>query len=535
MVMSRHRWRRWWVVALMPMALLLAASLSLVGADGVATVAAAARNSCTGPVTGQHIYDCANLLSSAEIATLEADAAAVDRAGAPTVVYLQVRDATAQETLQDAIDLMGRWNVESRPGARDGFVMFFDLNADNHRHGTVAIYAGKKHYQNGNLPQSELDRIRTDVMTPLLAREQTAAGIAAGLQQVAHDLIYGPPPPPASQVVAQFIGRIPLNALALLFAGLVGLFYVRVRRQPPISAAADQVQLDPLAMDSELSPGLAGALIKGRVSDAQIEATVLDFGRRGLLVMEPVGKNKVQMRLLGDGKDLTDYEREVWKSLVAEADENDHTLTNEDLAKARSKWNWPKTLLRRNLVERGWYDPEAASARRRPLYIAGGIGLGLAAVAIVIMIMAREGWAAFGTVIFLAGSVAAFTWGYMIPSTTVEGEIAAARWRGYRDSVSDRAYQPNLDTDLPYIVAMGLLGKMSPRLKAASENGYSPSWFRTGEESQDDHRVATTAGFYPYWIVFHSSMSPVTSGGSASGGYSGGGAAGGGGGSAGSF
>jgi uncharacterized protein (TIGR04222 family) len=533
--MSRHRWRRWWIVALAPMALLLASSLSLVGPGGVATVAAAARNSCTGPVAGQHIYDCANLLTSAEIATLEADAAAVDRAGAPTVVYLQVREATAKQTLQDAIDLMGRWNVESRSGARDGFVMFFNLQSDNHRHGTVAIYAGKKHYQNGNLPQSELDRIRTDVMTPLLANGQTSAGIAAGLQQVAHDLIYGPPPPPPSQVAAQFIGRLPLNVLALLFAGLVGLFYVRVRRQPPLSAAGDNVQLDPLAMDNELSPGLAGALIKGRVSDAQIEATVLDFARRGLLVMEPLDKNKVQMRLLSDGKDLTGYEREVWKSLVAEADENDRTLTSEDLAKARSKWSWPKTLLRRDLVERGWYDPEAASARRRPLYIVGAVGLVLAAVAIVIMIMAQEGWAAFGMVIFLAGSVAAFIWGYMIPNTTVEGEIASARWRGYRASVSDRAYQPNLDTDLPYIVAMGLLGKMSSRLKAASESGYSPSWFRAGVETQDGQRVATTTGFYPYWIVFHSSMSPVTSGGSASGGYSGGGAAGGGGGSAGSF
>jgi uncharacterized membrane protein YgcG len=186
-------------------------------------------------------------------------------------------------------------------------------------------------------------------------------------------------------------------------------------------------------------------------------------------------------------------------------------------------------------VLRGALRPEAASARRRPLYIVGAVGLVLAAVAIVIMIMAQEGWAAFGMVIFLAGSVAAFIWGYMIPNTTVEGEIASARWRGYRASVSDRAYQPNLDTDLPYIVAMGLLGKMSSRLKAASESGYSPSWFRAGVETQDGQRVATTTGFYPYWIVFHSSMSPVTSGGSASGGYSGGGAAGGGGGSAGSF
>ena len=163
--MHAHHWRRWWAVALAPVVLLLAVGMIQAGASGVS---AAARNSCTGPVAGQHIYDCTGLLTATEIATLEKDAAAVERAGAPTIVYLQARDTTANETLQDAIDLMGRWNVESHPGARDGFVMFFNLKPGDLHHGTVALYAGEKHYQKGNLPQTELDRIRTDVMTPLL-------------------------------------------------------------------------------------------------------------------------------------------------------------------------------------------------------------------------------------------------------------------------------------------------------------------------------------------------------------------------------
>ena len=98
--MSKQRQRGWWAVALVPVTLMLALSLSPVVAS---PVSAAPLNSCTGPVAGQHVYDCANLLTQAEIATLEADAAAVERAGAPTVVYLQVRDATAQQTLNDAM------------------------------------------------------------------------------------------------------------------------------------------------------------------------------------------------------------------------------------------------------------------------------------------------------------------------------------------------------------------------------------------------------------------------------------------------
>ena len=44
-------------------------------------------------VSGQHVYDRVGIVSSAEIADLETHAATVERAGAPTVVYLQARDA----------------------------------------------------------------------------------------------------------------------------------------------------------------------------------------------------------------------------------------------------------------------------------------------------------------------------------------------------------------------------------------------------------------------------------------------------------
>lgn len=520
------------MMVLLPGILVLAAGMA---SALVPPVLAAPREGCAGPVAGQRIYDCARLLTPAETADLETQATAVERAGAPTIVYLQARDASAQQALQDAIDLMNRWNVESRPGARDGFVMFFDLQPGNLRHGQVALYAGQRHYQHGNLPQSELDRIRTDVMTPLLKDEQTAAGIAAGLQMVAHDLRYGPPPPPAYQVAAAGFGRLPFTALAALFVGAVALLFLRLRRRPPMSGASDLADLGSLASPGDLPPAVAGALIKGRIADTQMEATILDFARRGLLVVEPVGKDKVNVRLLGDGTGLAGYEREVWNGLAARASRRHRTVAGADLADLRTGWAWPKSLLRRELVERGWYDPEAAAARRRPLYLAGAVGMVGVVAAIVLMVLSREGWAAIGLVLFLAAGVAAFVGGYRVPDTTVDGELAAASWRGYAVSVTDRAYEPNLDADLPYVVALGLLGKLAPRLKAASERGYAPAWFRAPANTGRD-RAAPGVGFYPYWVAFHTSVTPVpSSGGSASGGYAGGGAAGGGGGSAGSF
>lgn len=545
--MSRNYLRTRWMILLLPIAIMVLAANIGAALPGAGTaeaassgrgVALAPAGSCAGPVPGQYIYDCALLLTPAEVANLETQAAAVVQAGAPTVVYLQVRDATAQQTLQDAIDLMNRWNVESHPGAHDGFVMLFNLQPGNLRHGQVALYAGEKHSQ-GNLPISELTRIRTDVMTPLLANGETAEGIAAGLQMVAHDLRYGPPPPPAYQTVAGAIGRIPFNILALIYAAVVALMFVRLRRQAPLSSARQGIgiggELESPAAPGDLPPAMAGALVRGRVSDAQIEATILDFARRGLLVMEPAGAHKVLVRLQGGGGDLTGYERDVWNDLVDLAGGDHGTISGSELAQLRQGWGDAKDELRRELIERGWYDPAAASARRLPLYILGAIGMAGAVVAVVLMILAQEGWAAIGLVIFAAVGVVAFVRAYQVRDTTVEGEIAAARWRAYRAIVTAGDYEPNLDTDLPYIVALGIVGKLAPRLKAASERGYSPSWFRVPERQRQGYHMPAM-GFYPYWVVFHSSAAPVTSGGgSASGGYSGGGAAGGGGGSAGGF
>jgi uncharacterized membrane protein YgcG len=530
--MDVRTWRTRLMFVVLPLLFALLMSLGTIAAR---PASAAPRATCTGPVPGQHIYDCTGLLTPTEISDLEAQAAVVDSAGAPAVVYLQVADATAQQSLQDAIDLMGRWNVESAPGAHDGFVMFFNLQPRNLRHGQVALFAGEQHYQHGNLPEKELTRIREDVMTPLLAQGQTAAGIAAGLQMVAHDLRYGPPPPPVSQTVATSIGRIPYNLLAALFALVVAFLYLRLRRQPPLSSAGDEVGVGTLAAPGDLAPGIAGALVRGRITDAQMEATMLDFARRGLLVIEPSDANSVRVQLLGNGAGLSDYERELWDRLTSTASGTQRTISSTDLATLRQNWSFSKELLRRDLTERGWYDPEAAARRRRPLLAAGAVGVVGALIAIPLLILSREGWEVIGLAIFLSGSAAAFFWAYLVPATTVEGEIAAAPWRGYAASVADRAYQPNLDTDLPYIVGLGLLGKLAPRLKAASERGYSPSWFRLPER-----QAGAPVGYYPYWIALHTCMVPAPSaaghaGGSASGGFSGGGAAGGGGGSAGGF
>jgi uncharacterized membrane protein YgcG len=484
------------------------------------------------PTPGHAIYDTTGLLTASEVRDLETHAAAVRQAGAAVVVYLRKASESQQETQQDAADLMQRWDVETKHNAYDGVVIFLNLEPGNLRHGQLALYVGA-HLLHGKLPQYEVQRIYSDVMLGPLESERTAQGIGDGLDAIAHDLHFGPPAPPLTvqaQRVATWIGRVPFNLLALLFALWVFLLARRAPRRTAV-ALPESLHADP---PGDLPPALAGALAAGHLHEDQLEATILDFAHRGLLVIEPVGKDKVHARLMGTPTGLTRYEAAVWKALERAADE-DHIVTADQLAQVRTTWAPATTALRSELLRRGWYDAHAGE-RRKPLYIAGSLGILVAVLGLILAIVAGEGWALLGMAVFAVASIVAFVRAARVPDTTAEGERAALLWREYQRSL--RAGLPlgasddQLDVALPYAVAMGVCGAVNSRLVSASATGYSPSWFTPHQDEPNAH-------FYPYWMAFHSCMYPRVSGTGGGygdgGGVSAGGAAAGGGGAGGGF
>jgi uncharacterized membrane protein YgcG len=501
----------------------------LLAAMPAQAAALAPRSRLDGPVAGQYIYDTTGLLTATELRELEASAAQVRQAGAAIVVYLRAQHATYDQTEQDAADLMNRWDVETHPGARDGVVIYLNMQPGNLRHGQVALYAGQTLY-NRKLPQAELQRIYSDVMLSLLRNELTASAIAAGLAAITHDLRYGPPPPSALQRVAVWLGRVPFNLLALIFIAWVLLLVRRIPARPAV-LTTERLQADP---PGDLPPALVGALVTGRIHDAQLEATILDFAHRGLLAIEPVGADKVHVRLLGTRADLSGlsrYEAAIWNALEGAAD-GDRIITSDQLARVHSLWAPAGSALRSELLQRGWFDPHAGN-RRRPLYIAGTAGMTGAVIGIVIAILAAEGWAVFGVVGLLSLGIYACVRGYRIPTTSTEGERAALPWRTYlislRAGLPLTATDAQLDIALPYAVAMGAAGAITSRHVAATGQGYSPSWFSSRHDEPD-----SVLHYYPYWVAFHSAMYPSNSSGGA-GGFAGGGAAAGGGGAGGGF
>lgn len=493
---------------------LLALALALSAAS---PAHAASEGSCDGPVAGRHVYDCAGILTAAEVADIEAHAAAVEQAGAPTIVYLQVRDATVDETIQDASDLMNSWDVESSPGARDGFVMLLNLQPGNERHGQVALFAGEKHFQ-GNLPQRELQRISSEVMAPLLKEEQTAAGIIAGLDAVAHDLRFGPPP----DVAALFI-RIPANILAILLAAAVCLLYLKVGRRKFSVRSGEPTTTPP----GDLTPDLAGALVRGRVDSQLIQATILYMAHEGLLVIEPY-ESGVALRLRHHKRALPGIQQPLWEVLSSAAN-SERLVLPSALRQQESLWRQVMEALRQDLLNRQWYDPRAG-ARRRWLGWASALLLVLCLADFIATLVVGEAWGFLGTMLLLVFGFAALIWAVRVPRTTAQGEAVAAPWRAYRVGLEQAAQQPetvvDVDVALPYALALGAEQFLSNFIRLG-DRGNAPAWLLPSYES-----LALGFGFAHYWYAFRQQMQPFpvqSSSGGHYGGYHGGFSGGGGG------
>jgi uncharacterized membrane protein YgcG len=172
-------------------------------------------------VAGQHVYDTAHVLTPAQVSDLERSAAAVDRAGAPAVVYLRRKAADDPTARRDARDLMDTWTVESSPGARDGLVLLFDLQPADTNHGSAALVAGASHAGGGGrLSDSRLQTIYDERMRPRLAAGDLAGAVSAALSATVTDLATAPatPAPAGPSQVAQALFFLAALACVVIFA-----------------------------------------------------------------------------------------------------------------------------------------------------------------------------------------------------------------------------------------------------------------------------------------------------------------------------
>ncbi|HLI52489.1 MAG TPA: TPM domain-containing protein, partial [Thermomicrobiaceae bacterium] len=445
----------------------------------LAVLPAASASSFGTEIAGKAVYDSAGVLSPAQRSELETEANQLRQAGTPAIIYIRAESRSSGQTMDDAKSLMASWNVESAPGAKDGFVVFINLEPGNLKHGSATIYAGKALHERA-LPQSELDRIYDDQMTPLLKKADFAGAIGAALTGVQHDLAFGPPPPPPPSAFDRFSADAsrgplsPVNLIGLLLAAIgvfFGLRYRHTTARPPHEPIPTTVP------PSKLAPALAGALVAGSASDDQLmRATLFDFASRGVLAVEPVSEDEVQIHLIGELEPRGEWEATLWRALKAQADEQG-LIEHSQLANLQARWKPAKEELRASLVRRGLFEASVPD-RRSLMYLVAGVLFVLALAALVLAGAGKQPAGVAGVVFLGAASVLILVLAARMSELSDEGANKAVPWIGFEQGLeaSGREWNDplNLDKVMPYAVAFGVAKALESRFESASDNGYQP-------------------------------------------------------------
>ncbi len=237
------------------------------------------------PVTGQRVYDTAEVLSKAEIGSAAAQILAIEkRTGSQVVVYTQLVEPgrTTAEAEADARALMDQWGV-GRKGIDDGLVILFDLYRTDPCHGQVQLYAGPG-FAATYLTNEERQAIYQDDMLPRLRVCGLNEALDAGLTAV--DRAATP------EHAATLQGARQLNAvLGLVVAPLVALVAIGGGLLRWRQAGRDPIYLDdPSILMPAPPPGLtpaAGAAVRdGSVTRRAVTAASLDLAVRGLIAFK---------------------------------------------------------------------------------------------------------------------------------------------------------------------------------------------------------------------------------------------------------
>lgn len=289
-----------------------------------------------------------------------------------------------------------------------------------------------------------------------------------------------------------------LIALSLLVAvggvlGVYTLWYTR-GRDPKVGPVPTYLTEPP----SQLAPGVVGTLLDEQADLRDIMATILDLAQRGYLVMEEtqaagrlgVGKSRTFMFKRTDKpfSDLRRFEQRIMKAFFPgdRMERSLNSLRNRFYAVIPQLEN----DLYEALVEDGLFTVKPSTVRA----VWSGVGGALFTLAMFL------GFGAFTvmedispTLLCLPAALgvvglAAFVAGQQMPAKTVKGAEEAAKWRAFREFLSNlekyrdlREASVHFDEYLPYAVAFGL----------------ERSWIRRFSQLDD---VPIPAWYYPTYL-----------------------------------
>ena len=282
--------------------------------------------------------------------------------------------------------------------------------------------------------------------------------------------------------VVEFITPIIGFALIPFTLLTVLVIWSRRGRDEPVQTYAKYVSEPP----SDLSPGLAGALIDERVDTKEVVATIVDLARRGYLEMTAgggengLGKTDTIFTRLKSLDDLHGFEKLVANALFK--DNHPDQVTTKDL-KNNFYVSVPVIVDRvyEEVTSGGYFkkNPKRARAAWKVYgFVLGGLGVASGFVGHWLDI-AGYGYFVAG---LLIGAVIVWFFGRHMPARTAKGAREQKKWEAFRNYLDDlerfqdmEAAKEKFETCLPYAIALGVEKEWTRRFEAM--NVPPPDWY----------------------------------------------------------
>lgn len=305
-----------------------------------------------------------------------------------------------------------------------------------------------------------------------------------------------------------------LLAVLLGLGGVWGWWRFKLRVSPRGAGKIPKYYKSP---PGNLSPGVAGALLDGKVQPRHVLAVLLDLAYRGALNVEGALKDPDSL--------LPDEDVEPVFNLYA-VDQEKATRPYETAlfgkvfgfagAKKRKLADIRKTLfmsvpelkkqLEFEIAKAGFFNENVSAVRRQHLAF-GGAGILMSFVLGVLLTVLLSKYTYLAGCPFLGIMLASFAFmavGFAAPRKTETGAQESARWQAFKRYLQDMGVKeagkvrPRFGLYLPYAVAFGLEESLVKKFVAA--NVSIPKWWGKPEEklpniSHDQAHAWVSSGY----------------------------------------